>query len=131
MSTGALAWRHYRLERKMFWRNPTAAFFSFVLPLIFLGSALPLTVGKLHAAGNVLLRMATFRPWFRKDARLAHTYREWEMHAFSPETAPVYVLMMREPLNWMASVHRLGETGQWPQLRAPSCFSRLQALAQP
>jgi ABC-2 type transport system permease protein len=36
MSTGALAWRHYRLERKMFWRNPTAAFFSFVLPLIFL-----------------------------------------------------------------------------------------------
>jgi len=36
MSTSALAWRHYRLERKMFWRNPTAAFFSFVLPLIFL-----------------------------------------------------------------------------------------------
>ena len=32
----ALAWRHYRLERRMFWRNPTAAFFSFVLPLIFL-----------------------------------------------------------------------------------------------
>jgi ABC-2 type transport system permease protein len=36
MSASALAWRHYRLERKMFWRNPTAAFFSFVLPLIFL-----------------------------------------------------------------------------------------------
>ncbi|MCD6726429.1 MAG: ABC transporter permease [Solirubrobacteraceae bacterium] len=32
----ALAWRQYRLERRMFWRNPTAAFFSFVLPLIFL-----------------------------------------------------------------------------------------------
>jgi ABC-2 type transport system permease protein len=30
------AWRQYRLERKMFWRNPTAAFFSFLLPLIFL-----------------------------------------------------------------------------------------------
>lgn len=36
MSDAALAWRQYRLERKMFWRNPTAAFFSFVLPLIFL-----------------------------------------------------------------------------------------------
>src|ERR1700749_5300152 len=31
-----LAWAQYRLERKMFWRNPTAAFFNFVLPLIFL-----------------------------------------------------------------------------------------------
>jgi ABC-2 type transport system permease protein len=29
-------WRQYRLERKMFWRNPTAAFFNFLLPLIFL-----------------------------------------------------------------------------------------------
>ena len=36
MSATTLAWRHFRLERKMFWRNPTAAFFSFVLPLIFL-----------------------------------------------------------------------------------------------
>ena len=32
-----LAWRQYRLERKMFWRNPSAAFFNFMLPLIFLG----------------------------------------------------------------------------------------------
>jgi ABC-2 type transport system permease protein len=31
-----LAWRQYRLERKMFWRNPTAAFFNFFLPLLFL-----------------------------------------------------------------------------------------------
>jgi len=30
------AWRQYRLERKMFWRNPSAAFFNFVLPLLFL-----------------------------------------------------------------------------------------------
>ncbi len=36
MGDMALAWRQYRLERRMFWRNPTAAFFSFVLPLIFL-----------------------------------------------------------------------------------------------
>ncbi len=32
----SLTWRHYRLERRMFWRNPTAAFFNFFLPLLFL-----------------------------------------------------------------------------------------------
>jgi ABC-2 type transport system permease protein len=32
----ALAWRQYRLERKLFWRNPSAAFFNFTLPLLFL-----------------------------------------------------------------------------------------------
>ena len=31
-----LAWRQYRLERRMFWRNPSAAFFNFLLPLFFL-----------------------------------------------------------------------------------------------
>jgi ABC-2 type transport system permease protein len=30
------AWRQYRLERRMFWRNPSAAFFNFLLPLIML-----------------------------------------------------------------------------------------------
>jgi ABC-2 type transport system permease protein len=34
--TLALTWRQYRLERRMFWRNPTAAFFNFFLPLLFL-----------------------------------------------------------------------------------------------
>ena len=33
-----LAWRQYRLERRMFWRNPSAAFFNFVLPLLFLAA---------------------------------------------------------------------------------------------
>jgi ABC-2 type transport system permease protein len=33
----SLAWHQYRLERRMFWRNPTAAFFNFFLPLLFLG----------------------------------------------------------------------------------------------
>ncbi|HMD51458.1 MAG TPA: ABC transporter permease [Solirubrobacteraceae bacterium] len=32
----ALGWRQYRLERKMFWRNPSAAFFNFLLPLLLL-----------------------------------------------------------------------------------------------
>jgi ABC-2 type transport system permease protein len=31
-----LAWRQFRLERRMFWRNPSAAFFNFLLPLLFL-----------------------------------------------------------------------------------------------
>jgi ABC-2 type transport system permease protein len=30
------AWRQYRLERRMFWRNPSSAFFNFLLPLLFL-----------------------------------------------------------------------------------------------
>ncbi len=34
--TATLAWRQYRLERRLFWRNPTAAFFNFLLPLVFL-----------------------------------------------------------------------------------------------
>lgn len=32
----AATWRQYRLERRMFWRNPSAAFFNFALPLLFL-----------------------------------------------------------------------------------------------
>jgi ABC-2 type transport system permease protein len=39
----SLAWRQYRLERRLFWRNPSAAFFNFLLPLLFL------------AAGGVIL----------------------------------------------------------------------------
>jgi ABC-2 type transport system permease protein len=36
MTVAAIAWRQYRLERRMFWRNPSAAFFNFLLPLLFL-----------------------------------------------------------------------------------------------
>jgi ABC-2 type transport system permease protein len=36
MSPVALAYRQFRFERRMFWRNPSAAFFNFALPLIFL-----------------------------------------------------------------------------------------------
>jgi ABC-2 type transport system permease protein len=34
--TLALGWRQFRVERRQFWRNPTAAFFNFVLPIVFL-----------------------------------------------------------------------------------------------
>jgi ABC-2 type transport system permease protein len=36
VSSLALAWEQFRLERKLFWRNPSAAFFNFVLPLLLL-----------------------------------------------------------------------------------------------
>jgi ABC-2 type transport system permease protein len=36
MSTAALTWRQFRFERRMFWRNPSAAFFNFALPFLFL-----------------------------------------------------------------------------------------------
>lgn len=32
----SLLWRQYRFERRLFWRNPSAAFFNFALPLLFL-----------------------------------------------------------------------------------------------
>jgi ABC-2 type transport system permease protein len=36
VSTLALAWEQFRFERKLFWRNPSAAFFNFLLPLLLL-----------------------------------------------------------------------------------------------
>jgi ABC-2 type transport system permease protein len=36
MSAVALAWQQFRFERKVFWRNPSAAFFNFLLPLLLL-----------------------------------------------------------------------------------------------
>ena len=36
MSTLGLAWEQFRFERRMFWRNPSAAFFNFLLPLLLL-----------------------------------------------------------------------------------------------
>ena len=36
MSSLGLAWDQFRIERKLFWRNPSAAFFNFLLPILFL-----------------------------------------------------------------------------------------------
>src|SRR6202046_1702289 len=44
----ALTWRQYRLERHMFWRNPSAAFFNFALPLLFLLAGGVILHGKQH-----------------------------------------------------------------------------------
>src|SRR5437660_2125106 len=44
----ALSWRQYRLERRMFWRNPSAAFFNFLLPLLFLAGGGIILSGSQH-----------------------------------------------------------------------------------
>ncbi len=36
MSDAAVLWRQLRFERRLFWRNPSAAFFNFLLPLLLL-----------------------------------------------------------------------------------------------
>ncbi len=36
MSAAAVLWRQLRFERRQFWRNPSAAFFNFLLPLLLL-----------------------------------------------------------------------------------------------
>ena len=49
-----LAWHQFRLERRMFWRNPTAAFFNFLLPLLFLALFGAIFSGSQHDL-NVLI----------------------------------------------------------------------------
>ncbi len=36
MSSAAVLWRQLRFERRQFWRNPSAAFFNFILPPLLL-----------------------------------------------------------------------------------------------
>src|SRR5579859_1263714 len=43
-----MLWRQYRFERHLFWRNPSAAFFNFQLPLIFLALFGAIVSGKTH-----------------------------------------------------------------------------------
>ena len=54
----ALSWRQYRLERRMFWRNPSAAFFNFVLPLAFLAGGGILLSGSQHDLNRLVPSIA-------------------------------------------------------------------------
>src|SRR6202167_4146808 len=54
----ALAWRQYRLERRMFWRNPSAAFFNFVLPLLFLAACGSILAGNQHDLNKLVPSIA-------------------------------------------------------------------------
>ena len=53
-----LAWRQYRLERRMFWRNPSAAFFNFVLPLLFLVGGGAILSGNQHDLNKLVPAIA-------------------------------------------------------------------------
>ncbi len=53
-----LTWRQYRLERRMFWRNPSAAFFNFVLPLLFLAGAGATLSGNQHQLDRLVPMIA-------------------------------------------------------------------------
>src|SRR5579862_3905981 len=53
-----LSWRQYRLERRMFWRNPSAAFFNFLLPLLFLAGAGAALSGNQHQLNRLVPMIA-------------------------------------------------------------------------
>ena len=53
-----LTWRQYRLERKMFWRNPSAAFFNFLLPLLFLIGGGAILHGNQHQLNKLVPAIA-------------------------------------------------------------------------
>src|SRR6266704_1846073 len=49
-----LAWRQYRLERRMFCRNPSAAFFNFLLPLLSLAGGGIILSGNQHELNRLV-----------------------------------------------------------------------------
>ena len=53
-----LGWRQYRLERRMFWRNPSAAFFNFLLPLLFLAAGGAILSGNQHDLNRLVPEIA-------------------------------------------------------------------------
>src|SRR5271166_4337043 len=62
-----LGWRQYRLERRLFWRNPSAAFFNFVLPLLFLaagGAILSASQGDLNKLVPAIAGMSVMSTTF-------------------------------------------------------------------
>jgi ABC-2 type transport system permease protein len=66
MSTAALAWSQFRFERRMFWRNPSAAFFNFMLPLIFL-----VLIASVYGSGE---RMKILEPGIAGMAVMSTTF---------------------------------------------------------
>src|SRR6201987_2939252 len=54
----SLAWRQYRLERRMFWRNPSAAFFNFLLPLLYLAGGGAILAGNQHQLNRLIPAIA-------------------------------------------------------------------------
>jgi ABC-2 type transport system permease protein len=75
----ALTWRQYRLERRMFWRNPTAAFFNAGVPLLFLllfGIVFAGDAGQLEVLVPGIAAMSVMTTTFNALAHNVVTLRE-------------------------------------------------------
>ncbi len=80
----ALAWQQFRFERKLFWRNPSAAFFNFVLPLLLLvltASAFSADAG--GARGADPRHRRAWACWPRRSPRWRSTSRSCATRACS------------------------------------------------
>src|SRR4030081_1899525 len=54
----ALSWRQYRLERGVVWGKPSAAFFKFFLPLLFLPAGAAILSGNQHQLNKLVPAIA-------------------------------------------------------------------------
>jgi len=66
MSTAALTWRQFRFERRLFWRNPSAAFFNFTLPFLFL-IMIASVFGANHKELNITFTALTYTFVFNRE----------------------------------------------------------------
>jgi ABC-2 type transport system permease protein len=129
MSTAALAWSQFRFERTQFWRNPSAAFFNFLLPILFLvltASAfsgdvevLEVLVPGIAAMGVVATTFTAlaFAVTFRRDEGILKRIRGTPM----PESAFLTGLVASATLNAFLQVAIIVTLGnvvygvEWPQ----------------
>ncbi len=87
-----LGWRQYRLERRMFWRNPSAAFFNFALPLLLLAGGGAILSGNQHNWATCrgcswlacLCHQLRFLPWDSGARNREYPSTLRRTHAISP-----------------------------------------------
>src|SRR5207302_1063790 len=87
----ALSWRQYRLERRMFWRNPSAAFFNFLLPLLFLAGAGAALSDNQHQLNRLVPASAGMSVIVTTFTALAHALPNFE-------STPAYVTAVLLPV---------------------------------
>ena len=119
-----LGWRQYRLERRMFWRNPSAAFFNFLLPLLFLAGGGAILTGNQHDLDKLVPSIAGHE----RDvddvhgARLQHRVparaRRAQAH---PRHAAADALLLRRRRRQRGHQHRAADRDR--RARRASCSS--------
>ena len=141
MNSAALAWSQFRFERKQFWRNPSAAFFNFLLPILFLvltasafsgdEDVLEVLVPGIAAMGVVATTFTAlaFALTFRRDEGILKRVRGTPM----PEGAFLSGLIGSAVLNAVLQVAIIVTLGnvvygvEWPSTRSCSSASRCSA----